>query len=216
MPRNEVPKPQDGKVDTSIWGLPKILSQPKVHVRRPKNPKELVEMDNPLHHFTFPAEKDYENAKGRKKMNWNRSGVKPVADPETGRIFTVCSPRSDGLTSLEDLNGKIQAQAQNFATKVWHILNPDVEGSGNYLDPKDPLYNEKMQMSDKDRNRLRTWESFSNHIKETSNIDRIFALFQALYPDTWVAKDGEVNVASELYPFFKDTKNFYNSNNLRD
>lgn len=41
-------------------------------------------------------------------------------------------------------------------------------------------------------------------------------MFQALYPDTWVAKDGEVNVASELYPFFKDTKNFYNSNDLRD
>ena len=50
------------------------------------------------------------------------------------------------------------------------MLNPDVEGSGNYLDPKDPLYNEKMQMSDKDRNRPRTWESFSNHIKGWSPV----------------------------------------------
>ena len=101
MPRNEVPKSQDGKVDTSIWGLPKILSQPKVHVRRPKNPKELVEMDNPLHHFTFPAEKDYENAKGRKKINWNRSGVKPVADVSVSRSILSGFRYSDGFLARD-------------------------------------------------------------------------------------------------------------------
>ena len=70
--------------------------------------------------------------------------------PVTKKITTVRSPER-GPTNYSALNGTIQAQAQNSATKVWHMLNPDLDGS------------EKDLGSDGERNRVRTWETFSNH-----------------------------------------------------
>ena len=67
MPHNSYSKPKGGKVARRIWGLPKILSQPKFYVRRTKTAKVLLEMDNSLYHFTFPAKQDYKKAKNRKK-----------------------------------------------------------------------------------------------------------------------------------------------------
>ena len=45
---------------------------------------------------------------------------------------------------------------------------------------------------------------------------RSTAAKQALYPDKYVAEKGNVNIDSELYPFFKSWKSFYTSNDLRD
>jgi hypothetical protein len=82
MPRNKVPEPTDGKAPPSIWGLPKILSRKNVYVRNPDKPKDLVQIPNPLHHFTFPDEEDYAKAvkAGRKRMDWYTAGVSLVPD----------------------------------------------------------------------------------------------------------------------------------------
>lgn len=61
-----------------------------------------------------------------------------------------------------------------------------------------------------------------------SNIDRIFAIYQALYPDDseypddskdperWIDAKGVVNGESPLYPFYKDGKKLWTSNDVKD
>lgn len=49
-----------------------------------------------------------------------------------------------------------------------------------------------------------------------SNIDRIFAIYQALYPDKWVPASGRLNSSTKLYPFRKDANEFWNSNDVKD
>ncbi|KAI9789436.1 MAG: hypothetical protein M1835_001679 [Candelina submexicana] len=53
-----------------------------------------------------------------------------------------------------------------------------------------------------------------------NNVDRILAIYQALYPDKWVPAEGEEatgeNATSNLYPFQQDAKTFWNSNDARD
>ena len=73
------------------------------------------------------------------------------------------TPDRDGKTNLDYLEKEIQSQAQNSATKVWHMLNPDIEGSDN-----------STRENDKNRNEVRTWESFSNHTK--ANWDAVVSI----------------------------------------
>jgi hypothetical protein len=75
----------------------------------------------------------------------------------------VRTPDRDGKTKLDSLEDKIQSQARNSATKFWHMLNPDIEGSDN-----------STEENDKHRNEVRTWESFSNHTK--SNGDEVVSI----------------------------------------
>lgn len=49
-----------------------------------------------------------------------------------------------------------------------------------------------------------------------SNIDRIFAIYQALYPKKWVSASGKPNASTRLYPFRKDANEFWNSNDVKD
>ena len=61
-----------------------------------------------------------------------------------------------------------------------------------------------------------------------SNIDRIFAIYQALYPDDseypddskdpkkWIDAKGATNGESPLYPFLKDEKQLWTSNDVKD
>ena len=91
MPRNEVPKPTDGKAPRSIWGLPKILSREKVYVRNADKPKDLVQISNPLHHFTFPDKEDYVKA-DRKEIDWRNANVPLVPDVSTmNSLLTGCA-----------------------------------------------------------------------------------------------------------------------------
>ena len=43
------------------------------------------------------------------------------------------------------------------------MLNPDVEGSGDYEHPKNEDEELQQGQTDEKRNRIRTWETFSNH-----------------------------------------------------
>ncbi len=43
------------------------------------------------------------------------------------------------------------------------MLNPDVEGSGDYEHPQNNDEGLQKRQSDEKRNRTRTWETFSNH-----------------------------------------------------
>ena len=53
-----------------------------------------------------------------------------------------------------------------------------------------------------------------------SNIDRLFALYQAIYPDKFVSKEPSrfdgMHLTSPLFPFRKSEKEFYNSADLQD
>ena len=55
-----------------------------------------------------------------------------------------------------------------------------------------------------------------------SNIDRLLAIYQALYPQNWISKSGGISPASALYPFRKndndadDSNNYWNSDDVRD
>ena len=49
-----------------------------------------------------------------------------------------------------------------------------------------------------------------------SNIDRIFAIYQALYPDKWVPTSGRLNATTKLYPFRKNANDFWSSNEVKD
>lgn len=49
-----------------------------------------------------------------------------------------------------------------------------------------------------------------------SNIDRLLAIYQALYPNNWVSDVGGTSPTSNLYPFRTDAKNYWNSNDVRD
>ncbi len=101
MPRNELQpdgskdepkakpkdKPKDKpKVDREIWGLPKILSQAEVWVRRPGDPSKLEKIANPLAYFTFPSDADYIGT-GRKKIVWEDTGVHPQPKPEVSDLI---------------------------------------------------------------------------------------------------------------------------------
>ena len=62
----------------------------------------------------------------------------------------------------------------------------------------------------------------------SSNIDRILAIYQALYPtesddpneisdsSKWVPENGKVNSETALYPFRKNAKEFWTSTDVRD
>ncbi len=62
----------------------------------------------------------------------------------------------------------------------------------------------------------------------SSNIDRVLAIYQALYPDKpdtpnepndpkkWVPENGEVTSQTPLYPFRKNAKDFWTSNDVKD
>ncbi len=85
MPRN-TPQPGD---KTTIWGLPKILSQAEVWVRRPgspSSPSELETIANPLAYFTFPSDDDYD-ASRRKKIEWETAGVSPQPQPDVSDLI---------------------------------------------------------------------------------------------------------------------------------
>ncbi|KAJ5628581.1 hypothetical protein N7490_010809 [Penicillium lividum] len=53
-----------------------------------------------------------------------------------------------------------------------------------------------------------------------NNIDRIFAIYQALYPEKWFPSNGTQRADSALFPFRKtvgnDKKSFWDSNDVRD
>ena len=52
--------------------------------------------------------------------------------------------------------------------------------------------------------------------RDCSNIDRLFAIYQALYPDKYVSERKESSPSGALYPFRKDSGNYWNSNDVRD
>ena len=49
------------------------------------------------------------------------------------------------------------------------MLNPDVEGSGDYKHPKNEDEELQQGQIDEQRNRTRTWETFSNHEASDGN-----------------------------------------------
>jgi len=49
-----------------------------------------------------------------------------------------------------------------------------------------------------------------------SNIDRILAIYQALYPDKWLPSSGPQNGSTKLHPFRKGSSDYWNSNDVRD
>ena len=60
------------------------------------------------------------------------------------------------------------------------------------------------------------FNTFQNLTISDSNIDRIFAIYQALYPQKWVPASGELNDSTSLYPFRKDVNKFWSSDEVRD
>ena len=84
-------KPKDkpkkkSKVDVTFWGLPKILSQAEVWVRRPGDPNKLEKVANPLAYFTFSSETDY-GGTGRMKIEWEITGLEPKPWLDVSNIF---------------------------------------------------------------------------------------------------------------------------------
>ena len=57
MPRRER---QPGAPPASIWATPQLLAKQQVYVRLPKDPKNLVPINNPMYSFAFPSPDDYE------------------------------------------------------------------------------------------------------------------------------------------------------------
>jgi len=49
-----------------------------------------------------------------------------------------------------------------------------------------------------------------------SNIDRLFALYQALYPKKWIPSTGSQNGTQPLYPFRKGDGNYWTSDQTKD
>jgi hypothetical protein len=47
----------------------------------------------------------------------------------------------------------------------------------------------------------------------SSNIDRLLAIYQALYPDKWMSAE---RAATKLYPFHKSVTEFWTSNGVKD
>ena len=99
MPRNkleqDMPKdnPEDKledqpKPDVTVWGLPKILSQAEVWVRRPGDPNKLEKVANPLAYFTFPSDADYAGT-GRLKMEWEKTGLSPQPQPDVSDLIEI-------------------------------------------------------------------------------------------------------------------------------
>jgi len=46
-----------------------------------------------------------------------------------------------------------------------------------------------------------------------SNVDRLLAIYQALYPDKWLQPQ---DASANLYPFRKNATEFWNSNDVKD
>lgn len=46
-----------------------------------------------------------------------------------------------------------------------------------------------------------------------SNVDRLLAIYQALYPDKWLQT---ADASADLYPFKKNATVFWKSNDVRD
>lgn len=49
-----------------------------------------------------------------------------------------------------------------------------------------------------------------------SNIDRLLAIYQALYPENWISKSEGTSPTSALYPFRKDANQYWNSDDVKD
>lgn len=75
LPRNKVDK--SPVLNEGIWGIPQILGQQSVWVKRPAV-ADLKPMDNPLYQFTFPSQGTL-TRKGRVAVNFSGTRVVSIS-----------------------------------------------------------------------------------------------------------------------------------------
>ena len=115
MPRNKVAA---GKDVTTMWGLPQLFNATTVFLKTPSSPKKFVPKDNPMYSFAFPQEDDWKAPRTtlRKKL---------VMPGQYNQKQTTRTPNKDGTTDNQYLDLGIQRNANNLASKIWQMLNPD-------------------------------------------------------------------------------------------
>jgi hypothetical protein len=152
MPRNSYDK--DNKDETHIFGCPQLLKEEWVWVREPgNNPKfhkGFSRIRNPLYSFYFP--KNWPTGRTKPKFIVKRVNRPPSTYDE---VQTIRLPHMGENGKLEhgNVDRAIQRKANDFATMIWQMLNPDHVGEriDKVTEDVGVLINE-----------VRSWESFAN------------------------------------------------------
>jgi tyrosinase len=134
------------------FGVPMIVSSPKVFVRFPESPDQLTSVDNPLYQYNFPDSYHYPNNPGSFWQHPTRNIL--LEDPAfNGTEHTVRAPDKNGNEDDGYINSYMQNHIQSdigsslykvlTAHQKWTVFSNDVydnqaaeqaNGQGPYVD----------------------------------------------------------------------------------
>ncbi|MCJ1229614.1 hypothetical protein MMC12_006283 [Toensbergia leucococca] len=191
--------------------MPAIVNSPMINVTSPQGPTFMV---NPLYNYTFhpqPSASDF-----------------PPDQPATYHS-TVRGPDSAGQSQPDMVNKQLAANGQAFQTLTYQLLAAESDyapfSNTGYFDSRGNRYNSLENM----HNVIHSIVGSGGHMSDIpfagfdpifwlhhANVDRLFAIWQALYPDsyttpevdpygTFTNKPGETeDINTALTPFHSD------------
>jgi Common central domain of tyrosinase len=128
LPRQLFPDPNTELDDTSgipyEFGIPKIVSARKVFLRKPQNPDQLIEEDNPLYQFRFPDGLEIESQDNPNAF-WQRPSDNVLLDEDSlhGSEYTVRAPDANGIQNDAYINRYLRHHLQSdIGSSLYRVL----------------------------------------------------------------------------------------------
>ena len=144
------------------FGIPKIVSSPKVFVRYPETPGELSEVDNPLYQYKFQEDFHYPN---NPDSFWQHPSSNTLIEDSSleGTYRTIRAPNENGLQDDSYINMYMQHHIQ---TDVGGSLYKVLTAPQRWTTFSNDVYDEEDAQRVKDKNRYidHTVEGFHDNI----------------------------------------------------
>ncbi|KAF8243965.1 Di-copper centre-containing protein [Wilcoxina mikolae CBS 423.85] len=217
-------------------------------------PNGRVTIPNPLYSYRFQNTSDFQESNYR---NWKQTLRYPASDnaTESQDIYLKNIGQTLQARSMEDRFGGRRGTMINIRERIYHLLNAEQNRYPTYPAFSNDRWVKNGRSSDYDsiesvHNSLHSWIGGNGHMGDPSvagfdpifwlhhcNIDRMYALWQALHPDAdlkwefgddaetnnpihwWVPRTGQNQREEEntpLVPFHKTDSQYWDSNAVRD
>jgi len=215
-----------------------------------EKPEGKVKIPNPLYSYKFPDGVPSSVFEGNYR-NWAQTLRNPILGASNGKpksqdLFLERLNKSPAARTTDDIFGGRRGAWINVRERVWHLLNIEQDKYPTYQAFSNNRWNPNGRSSDYDsiesiHDTLHGWLGGGGHMGNPEyagfdpifwlhhcNVDRLYALWQALHPDAdknmdfsarletwWVTGDKEEET-TPLVPFRKSDTEYWNSNDTRN